>query len=181
MKSSFVTFTAALVTGVVALAGYGVWYRAVAAKSAAAADLENQIATTIQTAKRLSAARAALAQITNDETSVRNYFVPQTEVVAFINDLEARGHAQKATVNVASVSTGGTIAQPMLELALTVSGSFDAVMRTIGTIEYAPYALSIKQFSFRQDAENNWYADLKVSVGSVPPTSAPAAPRPPAP
>lgn len=167
MKSSLVTCAVAAAVGLLACAGYGLWYRAVAAKSAAVADLEHQITTTLQTAKRLTAVRATLAQITADEMLVRNYFVPQTEVVSFINDLEARGSALKAAVHVASVSTGGTTVRPTLEFAISVNGSFDAVMRTIGAIEYAPYALSVKQLSFRRGATNDWYADMHIGVESV--------------
>ena len=91
-------------------------------------------------------------------------------MVAFINDLEARGRVQGVAVNVLSVSAGGETKQPTLTLVLTVQGTFDAVMRTVGAIEYAPYALSISGLSLGQDGKDikdSWRADLKLRVGSL--------------
>lgn len=70
-------------------------------------------------------------------------------------------------MSVLSVSTSGTVAQPTLAFTLTVKGTFDAVMRTVGSIEYAPYDLSITALTIAQDDKNSWHADLKLSVGSV--------------
>lgn len=168
MKSPLARLIFALVACGTTLVGYGVWYVTIAGKSTAVANLENQITRTIETSSRIASVRATLDKITGDEAIVQGYFVPETGVVAFINDLEARGHLVGSTVSVLSVTTGGTPVQPTLVLTLTANGTFDAVMRTIGTIEYAPYALSISELSLRQNSKNSWGADLKLSVGSLP-------------
>lgn len=168
MKSPLFRLIVALIVCAATLVGYGAWYAIIAEKSTTVANLENQIATTIEASNRIASVRATLDKITGDEVVVQGYFVPEAGVVAFINNLEARGHSVgSTTVSVLSVTTGGTPVQPTLVLTLTINGSFDAVMRTVGTIEYAPYALSISELSLRQNSKNSWVADLKLSVGSL--------------
>ncbi|MEK7114198.1 MAG: hypothetical protein AAB850_01475, partial [Patescibacteria group bacterium] len=118
MKSSFIHLGIALGACIAALAGYGMWYTTIAAKSIAVAELQHQIVAKTETARRIAAARSALVEISGDEAAVRSYFVPETNVVAFINDLEARGLSQGTSVNVLSVSTSGTREHPTLELSL---------------------------------------------------------------
>ncbi len=167
MKSPLSHLLAALAVCAVILAGYGAAYAAVAAESASVAALESQIGAATATANRIASARAALAEIAGDEAAVQAYFVPESAIVAFINALEERGRAQGASVSVASVSAQTVKAHPMLALALTVTGTFGAVMRTVGSVEYAPYDLAISTLSVGQDAKSGWRADLTLSVGSA--------------
>lgn len=167
MKSPFSQLILAISVCAVSLIGYGVSYIAISDKSAAVTLLQSQIDTKTGAVSRIATTRAALAEIAGDETIVQGYFVPETDVVAFINSLETRGRTQGATVSVLSVSTGGTRTRPTISFLLSIKGTFDAVMRTIGAIEYAPYAISIPTLSMNQDAKNSWHADLTLLVGSV--------------
>ncbi|HQT82790.1 MAG: hypothetical protein B7W98_00195 [Parcubacteria group bacterium 20-58-5] len=167
MKSPLFHLIVASVICAVAVIGYGVWYAAIETKSAAVASLESQIATKTEAASRIASARASLAEISGDETTLQGYFVPESGVVSFINTLEELGKAQGAAVSVLSVSTSGTKARPTLTLALTTKGTFDAVMRTVGAIEYAPYDLSFSTLALGQDTANNWHAAVNLVVGSV--------------
>ncbi len=168
MKSSFIQLALACAVCVTTLILYGFWYAAVSTKSVGVAKLESEIVAAIEATSRAASVRAALTKITSEETVVQSYFVPETGVVAFINDLEARGRQQGTLVRVLSVSAGTETKQPMLVLTLTINGVFDAVMRTVGTIEYAPYALSISEISLGQeDDKGNWRANLKLRVGSL--------------
>lgn len=168
MKSPTLHLLIALSVSAAALAGYAVWYGVVSDKSGEVASLENQIEAASETVSRIASARAALTEIADDEVRVRSYFVPEAGVVAFINDLEARGLARGAAIDVASVSAGGSPSRPTLMLSVNIKGTFDSVMRTVGSIEYAPYDVSISSFSIRQDVEDMWRADLGLLVGSVP-------------
>lgn len=172
MKSSFFHLVIWLSVCVVALVGYGFWYATISNKSAAVAELQNQIDTKTETSGRIASARMALAEIAGDEVAVQSYFVPETEVVPFIVILEEHARAQKATMKVLSVSVSDTAEHPTLVLSLTISGTFDAVMRTIGAIEYAPFDLSISKLSVAKDEKNIWEAGLELLVGSVPTSAA---------
>ncbi len=173
MRTPLIHFGMAITVFIATLSIYGFWYAAITAKSAAAAILESQIETKTETASRIASARAALADISGNEATVRSYFVSEGEVVAFINDLEARGRAQKASVTVLSVSTATESAHSTLTIGLTVNGTFEAVLRTLGSIEYAPYYLRIGTLSLGLEAKNWWHADLSIIVGSTAPLAVP--------
>jgi hypothetical protein len=150
---------------------YGFWYRTIVTESTTVASLGSQIDTQTAAAARIASARAALAQIAGDEAAVQAYFVPQTNVVPFIDDLQTRGQSLGTVIAVQSVSANAQATHPSLSLELTVSGSFDAVLRTLGAIEYAPYDLSITGLSLVQGGPKAWHADVKMLVGSAPSTA----------
>lgn len=150
-----------------ALVGYGFWYSLIEKKSTAVARLEDQIILKTETASRIASARASLAEIENDEAIIKSYFVPETGVVAFINDLEARGEKLGTVVDVLSVSMSNENTKPTLIFTLAVEGTFDAVMRTVGVVEFAPHALSISTLSLKKNADGKWRANLDLLVGSV--------------
>ncbi len=167
MKSHLFHLIAVFLLGTIILVGYGFWYAAIANKSSAVVDLQNQIASKKEIMNRAASARAALAKIAGAKDAMQSFFIPETGVVAFIDGLEAQGKSLGTVVSVLSVSTGSTGTQPTFILSLTIRGSFNAVMRTVGVIEYAPYDLSVSEFSLTQDDKKNWRAALNFSVGSV--------------
>lgn len=167
MKYHFFHLAAALMVAIATLVGYGFWYATIADESAVVANLQNQIIAKTETMSRIVSARASLTEIADAEAAVQSYFVPETGVVAFIDGLEAQGKTQGTAVNVLSVSAGSAGTQPIFVLSLAIKGTFDAVMRTVGAIEYAPYDLSISELSLIQDDAKNWQADFKLLVGSV--------------
>lgn len=176
MNRPLVHFFVLLSVLAVAGVGYGVWYAAIASESAVVAGLDAQIRAKTDAAARIAAARSALTEIAGDEAEVQGYFVSETDVVPFIDDLESRGSSLGADVRVLSVSVASVGLHPTLALSLTASGPFDAVMRTLGTIEYAPYAIAVQNVSLSQSAKGQWHADVSLVVGSVATgTSTPAA------
>lgn len=172
MRSPFVHLLLALGIAIAAIVGYSIGYSMISNKSTMTADLEKRIATATANLNSMSSARAMLGQIAGDEAKVQSYFVSEADVVGFINYLESHGAAQKATVDVLSVSSGGIPEQPTLLLSLTIEGTFDAVMRTVGVMEYAPYDVAISTFSVNQNAKNSWRADVTLTVGSIPVSTA---------
>ena len=168
MKSPTLHLTIWLSVCIVAFVGQGFLYAGIANKSNSVADLQSQINTKNETASRIASARTALAEIAGDEAAVQGYFVSETEIVPFIGNLEEHASAQAATMKVLSVSVSDATEYSTLVLSITVNGTFDAVMRTVGAIEYSPYDLSISKLSLGKDEKNSWHADLELLVGSVP-------------
>jgi len=166
MKSPLLHLTLSILICAVALAGYGYWYSTISNKSVAVATLEQEIKAKTETISRIAVARATLAEIAEDEAAVQAYFVPEAKVVSFITDLQARASAVSASLKVLSVSTSGG-KKPTLTLSLAVDGTFDAVMRTIGAVEYAPYHLSIARVTLGENGKGAWHAELSIVVGSV--------------
>lgn len=178
MRSPYFHLIVWLLICVAVFAGYGFWYSTVANKSIEVATLQNQIDTKTEGAARIAAARTALTEIIGDESLVEGYFVPDTGVVPFIDTLESLATAQKASMKVLSVSVGGTTKQSNLTLLLTISidGTFDAVMRTIGAIEYAPYDVSVSKLSVQNQSKDTWHADLELVIGSISTSQATSSP-----
>jgi hypothetical protein len=171
MKSPFAHLIFALIICALACVGYGFSYSILVQKSAAVADLESKIASQTDAINRLTATRAAFGEIAGDEAAVQNYFISESGVVGFIDMLQSSGRAQGAAVDVLSVSADKLSKQPTFTFSISISGSFDAVMRTVGVIEYAPYAVSVSALSVRQDAKNLWHADMIFVAGSLPATT----------
>lgn len=174
MKSSVIHMSIWVSICAVAIVGQGFWYAVIVNKSAKVAELQNQIDTKTETADRVAAARTALTEIAGDESAIRNYFVPETEVVSFIDNLEGRARTQKTTMKVLSVSVNNSSKQTSLVLSLVVGGTFDAVMRTVGAIEFAPYDLSISKLSIVNEEKNVWNAHFEIVVGSIPASTEPS-------
>lgn len=175
MKSPLTHFLiAAVITGA-ALSGYAGWYATVSNESGRVADLQARITAATASVTRMASVHTAFAEIAGDEATIEGYFVPETGVVSFINGLETLGNAQHATVSVLSVSTGPAAGQPTLLITLSIKGTFDAVMRTVGAIEYVPYDVSFSTLSIAKDSDASWHADLNMTVGSIPKAAAPAA------
>jgi len=151
-----------------ALTGYASFRDVVANKSVAVDSLSGEIQQRSDATSRIVAARSALGELAGNETAVQNHFVSQAGVVHFINDLQGRGSALGTTVDIASVAATSDKQRPMLRLAINIRGTFDAVLRTLGSIEYAPYDLSITRLSLNLDVKGAWVASADLSVGSTP-------------
>jgi hypothetical protein len=167
MRVSLIHLIVASLVALALMSGYVLWYRAVSQKSTDVTSLQNQIEAKNDAAARITSTQNTFAEIIGDENLLEHYFVSETGVVTFIDDLEEKGRKLGTDVKVLSVNTGGSTAQPVLLFSLSVRGSFGAVMRTIGAIEYAPYDLVINKFVLGQEEKSDWNAQLTITVGSV--------------
>ncbi len=177
MKSSSTQLVIALIGGSILLGGYGAAYAAISKKSATVASLGEQISAATRSVTRTTSVRAALTEIKGDEATIQSYFVSEADVVSFITALEALGTTQGTEVRVLSVSASTLAEQPILKLALSVKGPFDAVMRTVGAIEYAPYDIEIATLTVSHDATDKdssslWSANINLIAGSLPASAA---------
>lgn len=171
MRSTFAHLAFSLGAATLALACYGIAYAAAVHKSVEVAGIARAIEAETLAASRIASARTALSEIEGSEQAIESYFVSETEVVRFITDIEERGAALGADVSVSSVERAEATGRPKLEIRVSVHGTFDAVMRTFGSIEFAPYDLSIIDFSIKQDIEDTWRAEVHLQVGAAPPAT----------
>lgn len=178
MKSPLTHFILALIGSLSVAAWYVSWYSTVSQKSSDVVNLQNQITAASDNMSRIASTRATLAQIADDEADIQNYFVSDANIVSFINELEALGSEEGAVVSVVSVSKGGSRTLPKLLLTLSVDGTFDAVMRTVGAVEYAPYAISVSMLSVARGVKGGWHADFHITVDSLPAATATSTTQP---
>jgi hypothetical protein len=167
MKSPFMQMIIWIIIGTTVFIAHWFLYSIIAKKSSEAADLQYQINMKNESVSRIASARIALAKIANSELTIRSYFIPESEIVSFIGDLEDRGRALNSVVKVLSVSTGTSEKQSTLILSLLIKGTFDSVMRTVGVIEYAPYNLTVTKLSIVKDEKSLWSIDMEIMVGST--------------
>jgi hypothetical protein len=143
----------------------GLSYYALSQAQTKAALLSKQVAAKTADAARVAQARAALSTLTSDEAALRAYFVAKEDIVPFLEGLQATGRALGAKVAIISVTD---IPKNRVALSLTAAGSFDAVMRTIGAIEYGPHDGVITQMNLEVSGtgpEKIWTANATYSVG----------------
>lgn len=161
---------AILLAGV--LGAYMVWYASVGKLSAEAAALAEAIRTKSQESARVAAARVALASLSEDEAAMRAYLVREQDIVSFLGTLEDTGTALGSSVEVVSVGADTKDERGRLVLSLKITGSFDAVQRTLGAFEYGPYDSAIQSVTFdtvRTEAGNaGWTAAATFTLGTQP-------------
>ena len=167
MKSPLVRLIVMIVLMSAVIGGYVAWYAAIVKLSVTSASIQSEIIKKTEMASRVSSARVALSEVSGEGYALQQYFVSETDVVAFIDNLEEHAKSQGSSITVRSVSKKTKSARPALALALSVEGTFDAVVRTVGIIEYFPYDISIDDFSLGRDQDGIWHAELSLVVGSI--------------
>jgi len=112
----------------------------------------------------------ALSSLTRDEDALNQYLIGKEDIVTFLEGIQSVGKPFGASVDVLSVSNDVASGHQRINLSLTVTGTFDAVMRTLGLIEYGPYDSVINNVTLNSagvDAKKNslWTAAVTASVG----------------
>ncbi len=155
------------------LAAYGSWYVMVGKASAESASLAKEIETKTLDSARVASAKAALESLIAGEESMRSYLVQEADVVPFLGRLEDAGTTLGASVEVVSVNAEPVEARENLRLSLKITGSFDAVLRTLGALEYGPYDTRVVNVTFDtvaggEDPSGAWTATATLLIGTQP-------------
>lgn len=178
MKNPLMHLVFALIALVIASGAYGVWFVMVDTENAKARSLASDIQTKSQDAARIAEAKAALAALTAKEDSISMHFISANDVVPFLGSLEQTGTALGSKVHVVSVGADNPKpgAQGHLTLSVQITGTFDAVLRTLGSLEYSPYYITLTNLTLDTAGENAWSAATTFSVGTgpAPATTTPA-------
>lgn len=147
-RTSLIQLVVAIAVLAVVLGVYSFWYSLVGKASVEAAALTEEIRTKSQDSARVAAAKVALESLAKDEAAMRAYLVREQDIVPFLGTLEDTGTSLGAGVEVVSVSAEPKGERSQLQLSLKITGSFDAVLRTLGAIEYGPYDSAIQSVTF---------------------------------
>jgi len=178
MKKPLIHLVIALLVLAVAGTVYVFWYERVTALEREVAELATQAEQADRAAADIASARSALSKLVADEAFFGSYFVSTSTVVSYLENLETTGDELGSLVEVVSVTPAGSA---RLSISFRATGSFAAVMRTLGAIEFGPYDASMMNLTLDTNAstEGEWTATGVVSVGMNPaavvaPPSAPA-------
>ncbi len=155
---------------VLVAAGYWYAYFSVSRESIKAAEISVSIASLTQTAERTEAVNQALVELGGSEEVVENHFVSDDNIVGFLEEMQKLATSLEAGMDVLSVAAGKDAARPTLTVSLRIQGSFSAVMRTLGALEYAPYALTVSSLNMSENADEKmpWSAGVTLTIGSKP-------------
>jgi len=163
-RNAFLHLGLVTLAALFAIVGYVWWHHEVKIASEEAATLAADVETRGDEYSRTARARSELAALAADETFVEGRFLPVDGVVPFLENLESTGEEFGANVSVVSVSDA--LSGESIAIALEVSGSFDAVMRTLGTIEYGTYASSVANLTLETPNGEGWNATMTLIVGA---------------
>jgi hypothetical protein len=160
-----------LLIGVVALNIF--WYGMVSDESAQVGKIAGEIKLQTNNSALAAQAKQELTVLSADQASVQQYFVSTNDVVPFLQQLQTTGTYLGSNVQIASVSATPGVPYGKLSLAISIAGSFNAVMRTLGSIEYEPYDTAISTLTFDAPPGNTtssgvpqWTANAIFLVGT---------------
>ncbi|HWH16114.1 MAG TPA: hypothetical protein VNU25_00810 [Candidatus Paceibacterota bacterium] len=169
--AALIQLSLAIVLFVGVLGAYSAWYVTVGQASATSAALAKEIETKTQESARVASAREALETLAADEASIQAYLIRQEDIVSFLERLEGSGTSLGSSVEVVSVGaeTGGE--RPHIRLSVKITGSFDAVMRTLGAIEYGPYdsavtSVTLDTLPTESGPSGRWTASATLTLGT---------------
>lgn len=170
MTKSLTHLIAACVFLALSLAAFSVWYMTVENARAAVGKATEDIALKTTEAKRIQDARGALTALSHNEERIKGYFVAKEEIGSFLETISATGDSLGSDVEIVSVNEEPAgEGRARVSVALSVTGSFDAVMRTIGALEYGPYDVLVKNLSLNSEEESGWNAVAIYSFGAQTP------------
>jgi hypothetical protein len=167
---SFKPFLPLVIAAVIfggAVGAYAFGYYELLASVKQAATLTQTVAAKKVATARLMTARAQLSTLADDEARLQQYTIDKNTIVPFLETLQSAGKPYGASVSVLSVADEKTGTHGRVSLSLSIAGSFDAVMRTLGTIEYAPYDGIVKSATLSTAATGTtpvWNASVVYSV-----------------
>ncbi len=163
-----------LIAAVLALAaagGYVAWFLMLRGAVKNADALSAEISRIEREDAAIANANDIAATLEADEAALASYFVREDDIVSFLEELEHTGDDLGSAVEVVSVAPGGSGEEERVTLAIRISGSFAAVMRTIGAFEYGAHDLRISTLSLESsgnEEDPSWSAAATFSAGLLP-------------
>lgn len=172
-RRTLIQLTVALIVLLGVIAIYVFWYLAVASTSAKSAQLAHDIRAKDEVSAHIAAAKVALVSLVADEATMGAYLVRRDDVVPFLSELERSGTALGARVEVVSVSAETGTGRDRILLSLKITGSFDAVLRTLGSIEHGAYdsrvtSVTLDTVMGDPETQGRWTATASFVIGTQP-------------
>jgi len=157
----------------IVLSAYGVWWSEVSSRSAEAAQIRQEIQALGDTGGLNSSIRRALEELSMQEAELYRHFVGDDTIVQYLEEIETTAESLGASVEV--VAVGDAKDASRVSVSLRIIGSFDAVMRTLGAIEYQQYDTTLATLTLDTPPSEgtNWTAAATFLVGKLPQAPSP--------
>lgn len=154
MKGPAVHLSIAVIALLAAIGAYAFGFTLVTGAKQKATELATAIVAKEAEQARGASARTRLAEVASDEEFLAERLVADAGIVSFLETLESAGDPYGAAVKVASVAGDSADSEGRITLSLSIQGSFDGVMKTLGAIEYGRYAIAPKDVSLIGEGES---------------------------
>lgn len=171
MTKSVTHIVIAAVLLLASIAGYAFWYMTVESVRASVTEAVTDIDAKKAEVARIQEARSALQTLSQNEERIKAYFISKDDVGSFLEMVSGVGDELGAHIEIVSVTEESTATpHPRVSLSLSVEGTFDAVMRTIGALEYGPYDVEVRNLSLSKggtaETSETWTAVGTYSFGA---------------
>lgn len=171
MKQSALThFIGAGIFALIALVGYVVWFLTFQGAKEQALRAGAEVARIEEEDSAIANAKETLLALASDEAVLRAYFVSEEGIVSFFEELERSGEMLGSTVEVASVTAPSEVGG-RITLSMRITGSFPAVMKTLGSIEHGPRDMRVQSLTLdtvlSEDGNEPWVAAAVFSVATI--------------
>jgi hypothetical protein len=141
---------------------YAFWFFETRHAAETASGYASEILLKTREHERAGSSKALLPEIEAEEARSASRFVPAEEIVPFLEEIEELGSSLGATVSVVSVGDPGE--DKRIRLALSIQGSFDAVMRTVGVMEQGRRASAVPSLTLDTNDDGTWTAAVTLIV-----------------
>lgn len=172
-RASLIHVISALLVTVIVAGMYVAWFLMFRAASERSMELSAEIAHIESEDAVIASTKGIAASLDEDEALLASYFVSGDDIVGFLETLEQSGDQLGSLVEVVSVTSGTGGDAGRVILALRIQGSFSAVMRTLGSLEYGPHDMRVQTLTLEAGAGEEgalWSAATTFSVGLLPET-----------
>lgn len=167
MKSARLHLIVSAILALAAIAAYGAWYMFVQQGSQETATLSNELAGKEATHAHAQVSKGQEVVLADKQAFTATHLLATADAVSFLERLEGTGRTLGAKVSVASVDDAHKDSGS-LDISLSISGSFDAVMRTLGAIEHGQPAAVAKSMTLSGGGAT-WSASGVITVATQTP------------
>lgn len=183
-QRALIYLTVSVLLFVGALGAYAFWYVLVSEASSKVASLESALAQKGDESAQILSARRTLAALQAEDIVFERYFVEEEDIVPFLEVIENAGTDFGTFVEVVSVSKEGGSQGTRLAVSVSIEGSFDGVLKTLGVLEHGPYditttGLTLGHLPGGESAPARWNAAVSLSIGTTAAMAPPEAETPP--
>ncbi len=171
MKQTTLTYgIGAGIFALVALVGYVLWFFSFSNAKNQALFAAAEVVRIEQEDSAIANAEETLAELASDEVMLGAYFVSREDIVSFLEELERSGDMLGSVVEVASV-TNTPGADGRLTLSMRITGSFESVMKTLGSIEYGARDMRVESLTLdtlrSEEGGDPWVGAVVFSVATI--------------
>jgi|GEM_PF-2927739 len=152
----YILLSFALLTLVLASAGYGMAYRAIKLQAVRAQEAAKEINTADERKQREFEATALHTKTAADRARLESFIVPSEGIVNLIETIEKIGKDVNAPIELSAIGSepvAGNSGLSYFKARLKASGSWASVLRALTILENMPHGVTLRNVEVAQSTE----------------------------